>query len=207
MSIDKDTCWYDEDITPEMMAKASKGAFWPTLENSDHWPVLNKLIRIADLPAGSLLADVGCGMGDLCKLVTPHFMYSGYDLPHIVEKAQEMNHTGYFEAFDIYKDSCPFNFYNLIITNAFIDVLEEPFTALDKLLKCEAEYVIIHRQTVTQGKTHLTEHNSYGGRTYQSVLNVDELSEAIQQNNYELAHKEIVYQNENPHVSFLLKGV
>jgi hypothetical protein len=186
--VKKDTCWYDSAKVPEQMLLGAKGVLWPVLEKSDHFPVLDSLISEAKEGAFTLL-DLGCGAADLSRLY-PNFYYTGADLPNIIkEVSMKMHPQNSYIPFDIYEDSPEFiKDYDVIVMNAFIDVLEKPTLCLSKILTFSPKYVILHRQAFSDKReTHLYRYPSYGGvDSYQSVINRDEFSKLLEEREFEI---------------------
>tara|TARA_R110001583_G_scaffold50847_2_gene158679 strand:- start:1237 stop:1872 length:636 start_codon:yes stop_codon:yes gene_type:complete len=191
MSINKDTCWYDSKSVPEQMLLGAKGVLWPVLEKSDHFPVLNTLMSSINNDAFTLL-DIGCGAAEISRIY-PSYYYTGADLAHIIkEVARKMHPQNSYVSFDIYEDDCHFiKDYDLVVMNAFIDVLEKPVTGLTKVLTNAPKYVLMHRQTFNDEKeTHLYKYPSYGGvDSYQSVINRKEYSDLQSQAGFEIVNE------------------
>lgn len=102
------------------------------------------------------LIDLGCGN----KAIAPLFdNYHGIDLP----------------MFDAYKDSMIFiKDYDVVLMNAFIDVMEEPIKILEKVFKKASNYIILHRQEFTDYSTTVDMRDAYGGWTWHSKINREE---------------------------------
>ena len=188
MKIDKKTCWYDTHKTPEQMILGAQGVLWPPLEDSDHFPILKELIQITEADSFSLL-DIGCGAGELSRLYK-NLYYTGADLPNIIRGvAMKMNPNRSYISFDIYDETKEPLFiadYDLVVMNAFIDVLEKPIYGLKKILTNASKYVLIHRQTYHDEKeTYLSKHPSYGGVSYQSIVNRNTFEELLVSFDYE----------------------
>lgn len=217
----KKICWNDKEVCPEEMLKASRGVYWAVLEkNQDHFPILKKLLSKAfadcsDVPIN--IADVGCGAGDLGRVIVretdwrDHFLtYEGFDLSHIIEKVSKVaNPNNKYENFDAYDPAQDFSFlnkYQVVVMNAFIDVLERSVEVLRKVLLNAGDYVILHRQTFDEnGKTRTTEHSSYGSISYQSIINKKEFEDLLLETGFEVVLWEVVFPGVNSHDSLLLK--
>jgi hypothetical protein len=187
-NVRKDTCWYDSSKVPEQMLLGAKGVLWPVLEKSDHFPVLDALIQETKDDSFSML-DIGCGAAELSRLY-PEFYYTGADLPNIIkEVSMKMHPQNSYISFDIYGDNTDFiKDYDLIVMNAFIDVLEKPTAALSMVLTKSPKYVIMHRQCFNdKKKTHLYQYPSYGGaESFQSVINREEFSKILEESQFEI---------------------
>ena len=187
-NVTKDTCWYDSSNVPEQMLLGAKGVLWPVLEKSDHFPVLDSLISETKEDAFTLL-DLGCGAADLSRLY-PNFYYTGADLSNIIkEVAMKMHPQNSYVSFDIYDDKAEFiKDYDVVVMNAFIDVLQKPLIGLSKVLTHGSKYVILHRQAFSDTReTHLYRYPSYGGvDSYQSVINRKQFSELLEEKEFEI---------------------
>ena len=184
MSDRKNSCWYDDDETPKKMLEGARGELFPTLENSDHWPVLSFLLNKCE-GAQSIL-DVGCGAAALSQLV--EWVYTGCDLPHIIEKVAKIHTpTANLHAFDFYKDDLQFmNQHDVIVANAFIDVLDDPVDSLSNLMDVTRSYLIVHRQRITEGNSGSEKVDSYTGFSYSSMLSLKTLHDLCKEKNFNL---------------------
>ena len=106
-------------------------------------------------------ADLGCGN----KAASIFFDdYTGFDLPE----------------FNVYVSDLDFiREYDVVLMNAFIDVMQFPLEVLDLVLPHCRNYVIIHRQEFTKGVTKVTQENAYGGWTYHSIINNEDFVKTI----------------------------
>jgi len=104
------------------------------------------------------MIDLGCGG----KGVAPLFKYyKGIDLPE----------------FNVYISDLDFlQEYELVLMNAFIDVMQFPLDILERVLEHCKGYVLIHRQEFTTGKTRVTEEHAYGGWTHHSIINHEDFA-------------------------------
>jgi len=207
MSINKDTCWYDSKRVPEQMLLGARGVLWPVLEKSDHFPVLNNLMSFVPSDVFTLL-DIGCGAAEISRIY-PNYYYTGADLTHIVkEVAMKMHPQNSYVPFDIYENDCLFiKDYDLVVMNAFIDVLEKPVIGLTKVLTNAPKYVLMHRQTFNDEKeTHLYKYPSYGGvDSYQSVINRKEFLDLQSKTEFEIVQElKIDYNPEKGYTSSIL---
>ncbi len=206
MKIDTTTCWYDNDKCPDQMILGATGHLWPTLENSDHFPVLDALMNTVDSECVSLL-DIGCGAADLSRIY-PEYFYTGVDLKNIIENvAMRMHPDKSYINFDIYADSekCDFiSSFDIVVMNAFIDVLEFPVYGLENVLKHASKYVILHRQEVDGQETRVIKNPSYGGLTYHSIINRDDFEGLLAEYSFEIVNEAAIIQNLK---SFLLRKI
>jgi SAM-dependent methyltransferase len=186
MKIDTSSCWYDNVSVPEEMIKGATGKLWPTLEHSDHFPVLKQIVD--SLPEDVLsMVEVGCGSGSFQRIFD-RFYCVGIDLPHIIDKvAKQVYPQGKYLKLDIYRDAFEeIREFDCVLMNAFIDVMEHPLFVLEKILQNANRYIILHRQAFCSNKepTQVTKEKSYGGWTYHSLLNWDEFFSLLKKYNF-----------------------
>lgn len=132
--------------------------------------------------------DLGCGDQGAKVLFTD---YTGVDLPK----------------FDVYNTDLDFiNDYNIVLLNAFIDVMEFPLKVLDDVLFNSSKYVIIHRQEFTYGPTEITQEPAYGGLTWHSKINWWDFYKVIKGRFYVIDYRRLDFDNwEQGGVSLILK--
>tara|TARA_R100000008_G_C3552467_1_gene151258 strand:+ start:387 stop:1013 length:627 start_codon:yes stop_codon:yes gene_type:complete len=194
MNIDTDTCWYDTDTSSELMIKGAAAALpgWRKLEYSDHFPALKSLVD--EVQNECTLLDIGCGAAEASRVF--NFFYVGADLASVIENVSRKVHPGKrFLAFDIYDQTDDLSFiseYDVVLMNAFIDVLQHPLYGLDRILKKAQKYVILHRQEFDNNETRCVKNPSYGGVTYHSIINVDEFNNTLKDNGFEVVKEESV---------------
>lgn len=181
------TAWYDEEKLPFDMARHASGQVsgWAKLEETDHFPYMKKLI---DFTKCESLAELGCGAGDIGRVFQGKFRYVGYDLPHIVEKvSKQVNPNLNFEYFDANIDDFYFlSNYDLVLCNAFISELDNPFEVLKKILENSKKFIIIHRQHFDKD-TRMEKYKTYGLlETVKSVLSTSEFENIVVKNNYQI---------------------
>lgn len=182
MNIDKTTCWYDKKITPKEMVKGSKGILWPVLEKSDHFPILKRLIELIPNEYVSFL-DLGCGSGDLGRIIGHNFFYTGADLEHIINNvARVVNPSLKYIEFDFFSDGVELlSEFDIVCCNAFIDILQFPIESLESILSHmkEDSYFVLHRQRISHQRTEIVINSSYGGKTFQSIVNRNEFDNIL----------------------------
>jgi hypothetical protein len=161
---------------------------WPLLADSDHYPTLKRLLDIAVSDGCKTLIDVGCGAASLQQLpfVQSCFSTTGVDFPHIIEGAAlPLYPNGCFIRCDLLDEKTDLSFlkkYDLVVMNAFIDVMQYPLIMLDRILRHCTSHVLLHRQYVTDKPTFLSKHESYGGESYSSHINEKELDDVLKRN-------------------------
>jgi len=207
--IDKNSCWYDTDKTPSEMIRGATGVLWPVLEKSDHFSALESMLRTASISSLSIL-DVGCGAGDVSRVCGTLF-YVGADMPHILSSvSQQVNPLARYREFDAYESNYEFiGEYDIVLMNAFIDVIEYPVSILRRILENSKKYVILHRQTISSNSpTKIVKSQSYGGWTYRTVLEEKEFKQILQENEFQILEDYVIRSHagtEDIEKSFLLK--
>lgn len=175
-----DICWNQKECF-DMMLQGANGLLWGKLEDSGHFRVLEYLLYQTEF--GSLL-DIGCGAGGLSKTeVIKKFSYIGLDSePIITNVAKKFNPSANFQSLTIEKESnlSMVEEFDVVVMNAFLDVLIEPLQIMYKVLNHCKKYVIIHRQFLKDGETQITTHDSYGAKTFQSNINSKEFYDVIE---------------------------
>jgi SAM-dependent methyltransferase len=197
LDVDITTCWYDTEECPQHMILGAQGKLWPVLEKSSHFPMLKTLLEEIPEECTTLL-DIGCGAADLSRLINGLF-YVGADLEHIIETvARKVHPHGNYISFDVYGDpkDCTFvGDYDVVVMNAFIDVLQYPLIGLKNILTNAKNYVILHRQEFdSDGMTRIERNSSYGnGTTYQSIINEQEFDVLLQELNFKVIKEVCVF--------------
>ena len=156
----KESAWFNEDILPSDMVKGATGEKgWSKLEYSEHFNVLNGFIKDLNILK---IADIGCGAGELGRVLS-NLDYTGFDLPHIVEKVSKVVNPNlnyhYFDADNF--DYSVLKEYDLLVCNSFISELNNPIEVLTKLIDNTTCYLLIHRQYFTTD-TNFSEYVTYG---------------------------------------------
>jgi trans-aconitate methyltransferase len=178
--INDKTAWFNTTDLPNEMVRGALGLNgWPRLENTDHFGVLNEMIRYCDV---NNFADVGCGAGELGRVYTNH-NYTGFDLPHIIEKvAKIVNPTleyHHFNADD--SDYSIFENYDLLICNGFISELTNPIEVLSKLLKHTKKNLLIHRQYFSESNE-LKGYKTYANlNTVRCSININDFNKLLKE--------------------------
>ena len=180
------TAWHNPEITSDMV----KGARcelegWKKLEESDHFPALEGLLKI--VPSNlKKLGDVGFGAGEISR-VFPDYEYTGFDLPHVIENvAMEVNPTGNYEKIDINQvDFDIFSGYDIILCNSFISELPNGEDILNSLFSVKPKYILLHRQEIADDTTRSENYKTYGNlMTPKCILSNQFFNEAISLSNF-----------------------
>ena len=156
----KESAWFNEDILPSDMVKGATGEKgWVKLEDSEHFKVLNEMITNLII---NKIVDIGCGAGELGRVLS-NFDYTGFDLPHIINKVSKIVNPNlkyvYFDADDF--DYSVLKEYDLLVCNSFISELNNPIEVLTKLIDNTTCYLLIHRQFFSN-ETNFSKYTTYG---------------------------------------------
>lgn len=167
------TAWYDKNILPSEMVNGALGKNgWKRLEFTEHFKILNDMVLKCN---GNKIADLGCGAAEVGRLYHGTHDYTGFDLPHIIQKvAKEVNQNLNYVEFDANNfDYSTLLEYDIIICNSFISELVNPLEILEKIINNTEKNLIIHRQFFSD-KTQLVEYNTYGNlKTTRSYIQYD----------------------------------
>jgi FkbM family methyltransferase len=204
--LDTNTCWYAADCVPEMnraydQAKAT--------EVAGHLGVFAELLRSTDLKNVSIL-DLGCGTALLSEFCQG-FKYTGSDLPHILGGAAMRNYPNlYYRSCDLVQDDLPWiNEFEIVVLNAVIDIMQFPLQVLSKVLTNAGQYVIIHRQEITEkSKTRIGPGPNYGRQpAFHSIINRQEFLNLVDAHHFDVVQElGLPFTNwENGGASFLLR--
>lgn len=192
------SCWHDDKTTPREMIAGAKGKLWPKLKHSDHVSVLNELI----VKSGNKnVLDLGCGAAELSTVLPTDYSYCGVDLPHIIDLVANKMHPdlSYIKC-DIEKDDITFlGRYDLIVMNAFIDVLDKPLQILSKVLSVSTSDILMHRQEI-RSRTTIEIRDAYGGKTYKSIFSRSDLNRVIDEHGFKISEE----RSAHDHFSFLI---
>lgn len=205
MSEDKSTCWYSDDCSAEMNRFYDQ--YKKSNEEAPHFKVLKELIK--DIPKGVSVMDLGCGTAIASEYFTDQ-KYFGSDLPHIVQGCATRNYPQYkyFYINMVESDLKWISDYDVVLVNGVIDIMEFPLFTLEKLLASCKQWLIIHRQEITEnGATHLKRNPSYNSTTYHSIISRHDFNEILKKHGFEIINElTLGFGNwENGGHSFLLR--
>lgn len=199
-----DSCWYKNN-GHKSMVDVVVNKKWPALESSVHFPALKELINESKTK-GKLL-DIGCGSAELQNTsVVKNFYYYGLDIPDVIDNvAIQLNKKGKYIKKDLLKD---FDIgilgtFDLIVMNAFLDIMPNPLEILDRVLYFSRCSVIVHRQKTGNNKTSISKEPAYNDNTFSSYINIEDFDECIKRNNYVI--KKEISSNLIEYKSYLLE--
>ena len=180
----KETCWYDPKIASNLLRAYDHSADF----HLTHIKTFQAILK--QLPPNQSIIDIGCGGAKISTLCKKH-TYVGADLSFIIDGVAKIKHPELtFISMDAETTNWEFiSKFDVVLLNAFIDVMEFPLDALTKVLSKASKYVWIHRQELSiTKKTHLIANNSYGGQTFHSIINAMEFNKLYQSHGFELVH-------------------
>ena len=165
-------CWHTTQVVDEM--NRNYPVYLNIMDETEHIQVLKKQINIIPFKHyRQKVLDIGCGTAQISKLFNHyHFEYQGADLPLVIDYCAKKWHPNYtyFQFNEI--NDLPLANYDVILMNAFIDVMEHPLQQLEKVLANAKNYVILHRQEFDNvGPTRTTINDSYNAQTFHSIIN------------------------------------
>lgn len=199
--------WYDNSILPNEMVKAIRGDYgWKKLEYSEHFTTLDTLIKRTKTNS---IIDIGCGAGEVGRVYN-NLDYCGCDLSHIIENVAEVINPGKnyikFDANENQDMSFVEN-YEVLLMNSFLSEIEDPLKFLKNIIKYNINYILIHRQDFTDGKSSLCDYLTYGGiKTTNSIINYKEFTDILK-DQYEVIAKQNSGLTNSYKCSILLKKI
>lgn len=211
--MDTNTCWFKENLITEEMNR-NYPVYLNLINETFHIKSLQSILHFVSVIENynKLKAiDLGCGTAQISILFNKDcFEYEGADLPHIINDCACKWHPQYnYSWFNAIGSNFLFlKEYDLVLCNAFIDVMPNPLEILNKILENALKYVIIHRQEISDTKqTHTIKMPSYGDFTYHSIISRSDFNNIISKHNFTIIkHKTCGFSNwENNGESFLLQ--
>lgn len=183
---DKSTCWNQSDVVYEMNRFFDQHI--KDHKITEHLKPFTDLLNLIDPAEYPLLLDLGCGSGILvpfCK----DFVYNGADLPHIVAGCALRNYpNNFYRACDIVESDITWiQYYDVVVINGVIDIMQAPLYVLDKILKSTKKYLILHRQEISEQKeTSIRKGPGYGAFAWHSTINRNDFEKIIANNGFEV---------------------
>jgi putative methyltransferase (TIGR04325 family) len=165
-------CWHTPEVAIEM--NRNYPVYLNLMDETQHIQVLKEQIKAIPFRHNQQrVLDIGCGTAQISKLFNDyHFEYNGSDLPYIIEQCAQKWHPNYKYIKSQNINDLPIADFDIILMNAFIDVMEHPLQQLEKVLENAKNYVILHRQEFDNtGQTRTTVNDSYNAKTYHSIIN------------------------------------
>lgn len=182
------SCWHTHDAVGHMLSAYRHSL--SILLQTPHISVLTALICTATARHGRRLKvlDIGCGTALAARFFKGDgHHYTGADLPHIIDGcAKTLNPMYDYRYMDWEKltDHSFLQEYDLLLANAFIDVLDQPLKHLSAILD-SGKPVILHRQEISMaGTTRCIQNPSYGYQTWHSIISRDDFMKLLLEKNY-----------------------
>lgn len=204
-------CWYQDYCIEEMNRFHDMHVKGHDL--AEHMKGFTNLLAAVEIGAdgNNKMIDLGCGTAMISQHVKG-FHYYGSDLKKMIFGCAMRNYPEYFyRACDIVTEDISWiknTNYKVVVVNGVIDIMHNALSVLTKVLEHTPEYLIIHRQEITEaGPTSEKVNGSYGGNTYHSIFNRAEFMALLDEMNFEVVKEErLNFANwENGGSSFLLK--
>ena len=137
---------------------------------------ISHLVAEEPLPDRARLLDFGCGVGHYSELLERffpgRFLYTGCDYAEpMIDAARERWPGREFVVNDLFANELDLAAYDVVVAGALVDVLDEWETALDVLLGSGANYVLLHRQQITEEDPRVEVVGGYTGQlTYRTYV-------------------------------------
>jgi hypothetical protein len=194
------TAWHNTKHLPHSMLNAG---FRP-LSESDHFKSLEKCIKNCQ---GKTMIDIGCGLAEPYNAFG-HLEYTGVDLPHMIQDVAIKNNPA-ANYISVDADETDFEFikdYDIVLMNSFLSEMPSWYLTLNKILFHARGDVIIHRQEIGDGPSHLEEYRTYASLvTYKSVINEEELNNIFLLNDFAVVLKEQSFDHPTNQRTYLIR--
>lgn len=176
------TAWFDEENLPFAMVSSN----FKNLEDSEHFYSLSECFNKAK--EASSIIDLGCGAGEVGRVFSTNYKYTGADLPHIIEKVSKLknpnNNYLYFNAED--SDMNFIHEFDIVLMNSFLSEIPNWYLVLSKILTNSKKYIIIHRQSITKEASKNEEYSTYANlKTINTIINYKSFIKLFEMNNFE----------------------
>jgi 2-polyprenyl-3-methyl-5-hydroxy-6-metoxy-1,4-benzoquinol methylase len=179
------SAWFNETELPKAMINGALGITqgFVRLEFTDHFKVLKSIM---DSIKFETIADIGCGAGELGRVIGEKVNYTGFDLPHVIENVSKVvNKSLNYVYFDTRRDFdySKLSSFDLLVCNSFISEVSSPLEVLSSLIKHMKKYIIIHRQKFNQKQTYYKNYTTYAGlTTSESSISVFDMESILKLN-------------------------
>jgi SAM-dependent methyltransferase len=137
---------------------------------------------VSDVPSTASFLELGCGAGHYGELLDRwfpgRFVYTGSDMSEaMIAEARRLWPERRFVVDDIYRSQLGLDDFDVVCASGLIDVLRDYRPPLKRILASRAPVVILHRQSLTDGPSVVTEADAYGYPTWRVDLGRKELGE------------------------------
>jgi Methyltransferase domain len=189
--------WKDPAVSRQMAALATD-----QLEHPDDVApyrtfvtAIRSLVESGTLPTPARLLDFGCGVGHYSELLATsfpgRFLYTGCDYSEsMIAIAAERWPAREFVVNDLFDNKLDLGAYDVVVAGALVDVIEDWEAALDLLLRSGTQYVILHRQQVSEETSRVEIVGGYSGQlTYRTYVRRAELLATAERNGYKLENE------------------
>jgi len=140
------------------------------LQNALYGKVIKGLFSMIPVEERKVI-DLGCGSTRVIVLIGDR-EYVGADLPRVIDTISKViNPKLKFIRCDVTEEELDFLFeYDIVLMDAFIDVMQYPLKILDKVLQNCSKYILLSRQEIVKGETNVIKNPSYNGFTYHTEI-------------------------------------
>lgn len=185
----KSMCWYNDSCVDEI------NRFVDTHKEDDNITMhLKSLSKLLSLCKGDRLLDLGTGSAMIAPMCTKMgFEFYGCDLPHIILGCSMRNQPDYFyRVCDLIEHNLSWiRKFDVLVLNGVIDVMYNGVGILNRVLTHANRYVIVHRQEITEQKENISIiKNSYGGKTYHSIINRNFFKRLVDEAGFDIVEEE-----------------
>ena len=192
---DHTTSWQDDAVARQMSALTDQELQKPELVPPFRAFVEVMTAVVEDFPLAdpASFLDFGCGVGHYSVLLDRYFperfVYTGCDYAaEMVNVARERRPDKTFVVNDLFDNHLDLDGFDVICAGALIDVLTDYERALHVLLGNGAPYVVLHRQQITEGTSHVEEAPGYEGQTtYRSFVSRADLERLAREHGREIS--------------------
>lgn len=157
-----------------MLAVASAALDQPAQDVYPFWLLLEALNRIS-LSRPVRLLELGCGTGHYAPMLDRErpgqYQYVGVDYaPELVDVARQEWPDHEFHVGDVLDEGLVLDGFDVVVAAGLIEVIADWRPVLDRILACDAPFVLLHRQRVAR-RTNSQEAPTYAGhQSYRTSL-------------------------------------
>ena len=153
----KQTAWHNDKICQHIL-----NTNFPPLDQSGHFDALKDCVDRIESEKRDLL-DIGCCKAEFADAF-PEFDYCGADLEHIIENvSKRVKPLLNYHHFDANTGDYSFmQHFDVVLMNSFLSEMPNAMDILENVLKHSREYILIHRQDISE-RENIEHYQTYGG--------------------------------------------